>query len=109
MGENPKDSMGEAKEIRKDNANEMIKNVTRHMRDDASMQKSSDTTQDVTNKATSMAKRAKDKVVGTMEEAKKKVEGYVGGVLRPTEVHRDKDVDQTEIDVERRPLDEKYP
>ncbi|GJU95351.1 zinc finger, CCHC-type containing protein [Tanacetum coccineum] len=61
------------------------------------------------NKATNMAKGAKDKVVGTMERAKKTVQGYVE-MVKPSEENRDKEVDQTDIDVERRPLDEKkYP
>ncbi|GKC89651.1 hypothetical protein Tco_1150300 [Tanacetum coccineum] len=61
------------------------------------------------DKATNMAKGAKDKVVGTMERAKKTVQGYVE-MVKPSDENRDKEVDQTDIDVERRPLDEKkYP
>ncbi|GKE65719.1 hypothetical protein Tco_1519880 [Tanacetum coccineum] len=111
MGGNPKDCMGEGKEIRKDNASQMIQKD--QMRNDIkeNVHDIKDDTKDKTlaDKATNMAKGAKDKVIGTMEEAKKTVQGYVDA-LKPSEENRDKEVDQTDIDVERRPLDEKkYP
>ncbi|GJT04295.1 hypothetical protein Tco_0838757 [Tanacetum coccineum] len=116
MGGNPKDCMGEGKEIRKDNASQMIQKATdqeEQMRNDIkeNVYDIKEDTKDETlaDKATNMAKGAKDKVVGTMEEAKKTVQGYVDA-LKPSEENRDKKVDQTDIDVERRPHDEKnYP
>ncbi|GKC40513.1 hypothetical protein Tco_1052897, partial [Tanacetum coccineum] len=91
MGGNPKDCMGGGKEIRK------------HMKW-VEIQKivwGKDDTKDKTlaDKATNMAKGAKDKVIGTMEEAEKTVQGYVDA-LKPSEENRDKEVDQTDIDVE---------